>query len=783
MADDTKEPLPFDGIPLLNLDEKSGQPPACRLKAPKTLRDIFTRAREDDNTSAMNRADTQDLLDGGAPWDERELAEAGCAGMTNMNFRGAETTLDRSMAPYYKMVQTPDELVSVKTLYGAEEDRPGWEAIMNEEITRTYRRASWFVFQTSRLIHKFIWDGLGVGHYRDKLDFRYRAAGLGQFYFPRQSFIDESEHEVVVAIDEFGVAGSGGLYNMIRNAPQGEASYNGWNVTAVRKAITKATASTPAYQDWERLADEIKNNDLSVQNTTQKVRCIHGFVQEFDGTITHYICTEQCYTENGNEEDFLYVCKGQYREMRQALVVMAYGLGTNTKTHGLRGLGYKIYPFEQQFNRSMSKAITCSDMASSLMLKSNDENGYSGVGYQTIGNATVLDPEFELVQFTAPDLQRSVMPIVEEMKALRNERTAGYSSDGVFDGDQRKTKAEVVAHLEQNAELSDVEQDFFHIPFERLMGESIRRLTRRTYLPMDPGGREVHDLQLRLVKRGVPLEAFFQLDLGATEVPRAIGGGSASSKTLSLSRMEEKYGRMDDVGRANFDWDSAVDACKSTAAASRYFPKNGVPRTTVDTQIAILQNAQLIQGLEIPVLPSDKHLAHAREHVKPLIQMFEMAEMGQIEWSDAAMQYQGLYAHCVEHVENADGDPATQEEVAALNQMLQKIGEVISNGLKEAERLAQEAAENPEQAEAGAAEAGPSPEQVARVEEARVKLDNMREDAAAKRQIMIEAAQTKNAIADSMAASKIARDRMLAAAKAQMPPPAAKKAAKKAPKK
>lgn len=774
------EPLadPFDGIPVLDLTPK-GQPVPQRLKKPKVLREIFVQARDDDKQAAMNRADCQDLLDGGAPYDDKELEEAGVPQTTNINFRGAEDRLEKAMAPYYRMVQAEDLLVRTPTKYGDPEEREYFSQVLSEEISSIYRKSRWWTVQTPRLLHKYIWDGLGIGFFRDNRDFRYRAAGLGQFYFPRQSFTDENEHEVIVASDKMGVAGQGSLWEKISKAKEGEDEVEGWNVAAVKKAIQKATAGDAPYQDWELLMDELKNNDLSVANKAREVRIIHGFVQEFDGTVSHYIATEECYIDGGgpDDEDFLYICRGDYTEVNQVLTMFAYGLGTNTKTHGIRGLGYKIYPFEQQFNRSMGRMIDCGYMASSMMLKAVGKDAdYSNAGYQMIGNSAILDPDFEFANVTMPDLADSVMPVIEQMRQLRNERTSGYTADSVFDGDQRKTKFEITAGLEQTAELSDVEQDFFFLPFITLMRESVRRLSSRSYVRMDPGGKEVQKLRLRLAKRGIPLEALFQIDLDEVTVVRGIGGGSASSRTLKLQSLEEMYGRMDDVGKANYDWDKAASRV-GTEQAARYFSRDVTPRTTTDTQIAILQNAQLIQGINIPVLGTDRHLAHAREHLKPLVEMYEAAELGQIDLAEAATQFNLLYEHTVEHVTMAEGDPATEQEVAALNEMLQRIGEVIGNGLKEAEARAQEAEEQGEPGE------GPSVEEQARLQEAQNKIDMARESNAAKIEAMQESNRVKNAIADAAAGAKIRRDDFMAKAKAAQMKAAAKKATKKAAKK
>lgn len=73
--------------------------------------------------------------------------------------------------------------------------------------------------------------------------------------------------------------------------------------------------------------------------------------------------------------------------MTEAFVLFPYGTGTNTKLHSIRGLGYKIYPFEQQINRSVSRLIDQGELASSLVLQGETESDYANMGLEYIGNS------------------------------------------------------------------------------------------------------------------------------------------------------------------------------------------------------------------------------------------------------------------------------------------------------------------------------------------------------------------------------------------------------------
>jgi len=753
-------PTVFDGIPLLTMDE-AGEVPNARLSKPSSLRQIFVRFRDDDQTNAMNRASIQLLIDGDTPYEQSELDDAGQPDTTNINFGGAAEQLELAMAPHYDLIQSPETIVSVSTLHGAAENRDEWNAGLSEEISRTIREWDQFQFQTLRLCHKFILDGVGVGHWPDELDWRYRGSGLDQFFFPRQTFATESELEIAICTEEYTVTR---LYSAIKNREA--AIGNGWNIKAVNRAIQKATAQTPMYQDWGRLVEELKNNDISVSHNTPLVRVINGWVKEFDGTVSHYITTEDPYAE-GDSEQFLYVSRSKYRSMREAMVLFPYGLGTNTKTHGIRGLGYKIYAFEMQRNRSLSRLIDQGNLASSLMLQVEGEEALSNVGLQYFGNTAVIDPNCKVVQYAAPDLQRSVMPVLQEMERLRSQRTSGYSSEGAFQGDQRKTKFEVSAQLQESAQLSNTALDFWNNPFGRLIQQVVRRMSRRSYVPQDPGGREVADLHLRIVKRGIPLEALFMLDIKATKLVTGIGSGSASARTLALQRISDLRPRMDDVAQQKLDRALARDAV-GAAAAEEFFPKDGIKRTTSDTSIAILQNFVLLADQEVPVLSSDYHLAHAEEHIKPLMDMFTAVEQGQLPIEEGAQRMRLLYQHAAEHVEQISGDPASIEKAANLRQILQQIGEVVSNGLKKAQAQAAKQQEEAAMAEAEGQppmdggqppmEAGPSDKDIAAFEKHKASMQFAQEKHQLKIQQMVEDAATRRAIADADAAAKITRN-------------------------
>lgn len=733
----------FDELELRKPNE-DGTAPKERLESPKRLRDIHVRLREDDRVNAHNRALCQALLDGEPPYDQAELNDANQPDTTNLNFQGSEQQLERAKAPYYRLLNSGENLVSVRTTYGPEDERAEWESIMDEEISAAIRGCDEFPYEAERLIHKFVWEGVAVAHWKDNEDWRFMASGLGQFFFPRRVAATEARQELVTAEGEMTISE---LFRKIQGCGDREAKGDGWCRRTVLAAIKKATNNDPTYTDWEKLMEEVKNNDLFVGTRLPVVRVVHGFVKEFDGRVSHYIIPE----DDCEDHAFMFRGRGTYASMTEALVLFPYGSGTNTKLHGIRGLGYKIYPFEQQRNRSIGRLIDKGLQASSLVVQAQDETDMANLGLTYFGDLAVLPPGISFPNVPIPDLQRSVVPAIDIMERLRNDRTAGYSQENVFDGDQRKTKAEVMAHLEQSASLSDSAIDFFYNPLDRLFQQVVRRMSRQGYVPMQPGGEEIRELKLRLLKRGVPIEAFHRLDWKRTRVVRVIGAGSAAARTVGLQRMGELRPLMDDVGQQNLNRELAIDAV-GVAGADKFFPRDGMFRTTVDTQLAILQNAHLMNGEPIPVLSSDKHLAHAREHLKPMIEAYPMAAEGRITVGEFAQRFIGLFSHTVEHIGMVQGDMAVAGEVAQMRQMLQRIEEFINNGVKELEAMQQE-----QEAAGEQPQGGPSPEQAAAFGKAQAEIEamNRKTDAAIANEV--RRTEARIAMDDAKAAADIKR--------------------------
>lgn len=737
----------LDEIPVAGVSE-TGDVPESRIKDAETLRTVFNRLKEADEGSSKNRAVIQAMFDGAPPYDQGELDRSGQGGRTNVNFGEAEAQLEFAMAGYIDLMQSVDSLVTVSTGYGETSERPEINEILAEELSRTIRQWPQYNFNTLHLCHHFVAHGVGIGYFPDSTDWRFKGTGLGEFYVPRQTFASEDDLEIATARRSYP---TWHLYRKIAN--EEVATALGWNVPAVKKALAKAASKSVSDTSYEELQAEMKNNDFGCSASHKEVLTVHAWIREFDNTITHYIITEN--DDCGNE--FLYEKRNAFPTMQQAFVLFPYGLGTNAKTHGIRGLGHKIYSQISVSNRLLSQAVDSGMLSSAMVIQPNDEEVNSELALAYLGNLAIVNPNVEIKDAHAPNLSQAVIPILSEMERRLNARVGQYSTQNIFSGGERKTRFEVAAQLEQAARLSNTALDIFYGPFERLIREVVRRLSRENYLTSEPGGREAADLRLRLIKRGVPAEALYKLDHGATKAVRAIGAGSPAARSLALAQLTDYAPAYDDVGRHNLLRDRTI-AAVGVAQADRYIPKKLGSRPPDDAKTAQLENHILITGGDVDVLTTELHAVHAEIHLEQLNRMNEDINKGIVPMAEGVPVMLPLYDHTAVHVDQISGDPIIVERAALYRQNLQQLSETIDNGLREIEAAQRKAAE--EQAaggQPGAAPAGPDLKLLARYEEHKAKLAMAKEKHDQEMMFRLQKASLERSLEDARNASQIRR--------------------------
>jgi hypothetical protein len=738
-------PLPIDSLDLQTLPEK-GPAPTSRLKDAKSAHELYTKLKEADSFSSANRASIQAMFDGEPPYNDDDLVATGQGFRTNVNFDEASNLLEQSMSAYVDMLHSVETLVTVKTTHGEPTERTSHEEVIAEEISRAIR--SWPLFNYNFLANcrNFIADGVSVSYFENELDWRWRVAPLAEFFFPRKTQASEGELEVACSERSFQ---SHQLFSYIREEKVAENL--GWNVPAVRKAIMKSSEKTGVLSsDWEAVQNELKNNDLYCGATSSEIKVVHMWVQEFDQTVSHYIFLAE------SPEEFLYKKLSRFDSMEQALVFFTYGIGTNGYYHSIRGLGYKVFPQVQVSNRLRCQMIDSAMMSSSIMIQPQTQEATEDLSMVYYGPFAVITPDVKILERASPNLSQSAIPVLNDMSNQIQSRSGQYTQNALNDT-REKTKFEVATQLEAISKLSVTSMNLFYEPWQRLLREVVRRLTRVNYIDMQPGGKEAAVFRRRCVARGVPEAAINALDIETVRVVRAVGAGSQAARQMVFSELDSVSSSMDPKGRNTY-LRERIASRVGWDQVDKYLPAETEGRPIDDDRFAEIENNIMASSaMPMTVRPNDNHVVHLRSHVNALDGFVQAMDAGQTTIEQATPAMSVIHAHAVLHIELAAGDVVAGEELPALNQRLQQVGEIVYNGVEHMKRLQRE-----NQGATGAP--GPSLEEqkasqelMRRIVEHQAKLKMLRETHQLKLTIEREKAQQKRLLDDATTAAKISR--------------------------
>jgi len=662
-------------LDVAGLDPRTGEVPDKRVSTVDAARSIYNTMWTSDLGSSKNRSLIDAMFGGAPPFDPDDLVEIGQSERTNIDFGIAAAVKDQSLAQYYDLTASVPMLARVQTSYGTPEQQSDWNGIISEEYHRSLTEWTEFEFNHQLLSDQFVSHGVGVAYFEDETDWRYRITGLNEFKMPRGTKASEAEIEVCTVEREY-LAHQ--LYAFIREPEVAEEL--GWNVEMVKQALMHACLATPTpyLADWEKLEIELKNNDLLYGNSKAKrVKVVHMWVQEFSGKVSHMIFLKDplpADTGFGEAmEEFLYEKFERFDAPTRCFVTFTYGIGNGTY-HGIRGLGYKIYPHIQLINRMRCGMSDGALLSSALIVQPSDASTRSleDLTLSYFGPYALFPSGLKIVEKATPDFRQNMMPVLADMTQTLQNNTIGFQSRAVTPEGQARTAYEVRAQLQQEATLSSASINLFYHPWKRLLWEVYRRLSRRDASVLEPGGKEAVNFKKRCMARGVPAEALYNVT--QVDPVRAVGNGSPAMRSMVLNQMMSMYGALDQEGQAHLLRDN-IAALVGQEAVGRYAAPIGQPlRPPIDDKIAILENATMSHGTAVPVSPGEDDFIHASRHLQALEELNQTLGQGQADPQASLMAMEAFLPHTSQHVQRLGQDKLRSQAVGLMRQKLQQLG-------------------------------------------------------------------------------------------------------------
>ena len=703
MSSDTQ--FEIDALDKLGSLDASGKPVVTRLKDVKSALAIYNGLLKADDRSSVNRARVDAMFDGANPYNQSQLNSSGQALKTNLNFGEAQRLLDISLSAYVDLYSSLEKLVEVKGTLGEPSEITPLEDIVAEELTHLMR--SWPEFHSSylRLCTTFIKHGVAFSYFDNPDEWRFRVGSFADILIPRQTPANENFIDVAIGRRDYHLHE---LFSFIKN-PKAAAKV-GWDVNEVKRVIMKNASTsgrrgqTAAFEDWEMLQAELKNNDIYTGYQNPTVSVLHFWGREMDGSVSHYLCAED------TPKEFLYKRLSRYEKPEQAYILFTYGTGSNGTYHSIRGLGHGIFYHIQTSNRLRCQMIDGAMLGSAVMIQPESQRALDELGFTYYGAYAVLSPNVNLIAKDVPNLSTAVQPALQDISNQLALNTDTMSTYGPEQSSPYRNQMQVVADMDVQTRLSGASLNLFYSSWNRLLKEVVRRIV--TSNKRDPA---LDEFYTRCFNRGVPIEFIETLDLGRTKAVRSIGNGSYANRLVALRELQAISGSFDEVGRKNLTRD-IVSTRVGHDLADRYAPANVDPRPTIDDKIAFFENQQLIEGAPVPVLPTEMHGAHLQVHVPSLLQLIEQLNAGAADPVQALPALQAFYQHIAETVQLVAGDPAFELLVSETNQALQYAEEMINNTSKQVQKMERDQAAQPQEGE------GINPELQSKMEEHQLKM-------------------------------------------------------------
>lgn len=672
--------------------------PKPRIDTAAKLRAPFVKMRDDDRTLALDRVKVQRMLEGEPPYVRDAQKRTGRANDCNLNFLDGSAIHEKAMAAYVDMATSPENLVDIPVRGPDPEANIRTSQVVSREYSKMLRSEEGWLLNFLLLCRYFVAQGVGVSFFPSKRDWRWRAAGLGEAYFPKKTRATEGEVNLCIIRQSYSPSQ---LMKIVGKPEAAEKA--GWNVEMIKRAIASAAHNSgqfTSFNNYEDVARAVRANDLNMDTIVGEIQILHGISRELDGKVSITMATEDEIIDKFKDPDdgLLYRDDNCYDAINQAMTLFAFGIGSNGDIHSIRGLGWKIFPHVMEMNRMWSRLVDVTKAAGGLMVRAR--TGSDMLKAQAIhrGPLTIISDGLEEVQRGDPRIAQSIMPVITQLSGHMRSNVGQYSPSMAFGDTADRTRYEVMAHLEDASRLSITSIALFYQPLDRCVREQFRRV--RNMKEGYPGWDTVKPFFDALEREGIPRKMLETVDLQDVKAVRAIGAGSEGQRRAALSELLEMYPRYDPIGQQNILRDITAMLAGGYENATRYVqPVYAEKREPIDSKIAILENSALLNGEWIEPQPGEIDVVHLRRHIERLESEIERVQNGEVDVAEAAESLQLLHQHTMQTAERMKGDPGLQNDIAYALQTISQIGEIMLNGVrKRRAQMAEEEAFGPGEA-------------------------------------------------------------------------------------
>lgn len=657
----SKYPGPVKQTPSVTTEEFDEMDEQRRVKDVASALSIYNRMELDNTLRSATFARVRNQLEGGRPFDPGMLEEQGAAWQTNVNFGDSQAARDRTLLPYWKMVNDVPHRIATTVLANTP-NAEKYAAAFNEcfdEFLDDWNED--YQLQFMMLTKNFVDYGPGLAHWPDKDSPRYKAPNVTRVLFPMNTKMTPESWDVMALVEDVGPSE---LYRKIRNKTETRRSKEaGWNPEIIKHTIcTFKDGNYPDYMDYTRWQDILVNNDIMVSSPYEPIPLIWLFVKQFDGKIGAYAFTKQ-----DGVDDFIFKNEDYEEEFRRIIGAIWYDTGADAMIHSIKGFAVKNYYFSSLLNRTKSRMVDSATMSLGLNFqRESDAVPDESPPIENYGPVTIFPSGFRQLQYY-PQQQTaaSVITMLENNAAANNSLYREQSQQ--IEQTDTATQAKILAA--QQSETSAASSSIFLAQIGgNIFSEQMRRLRRKGNTDKD-----AKEFVKRMREKGIPDEVIFETRI---RVKAGANAGLANPAMRILAFQEGMaLANQPGVNRRWFLENYIANKYGANAVDKALFPE-GQSSSTYQARQAMQENVDFGQGHPLPVIPEDDHFVHLQTHLERLQPIAGSAQSGQELSPEQMVALTIGVEHSSEHMQYLSQDQTQKAQFASIRPLFSQIQSV-----------------------------------------------------------------------------------------------------------
>lgn len=644
-----------------------------------------------------NRVNTaiQGMVDGNPPFSRQKLQQNGQLWRNNVNYMEGKALTSAALAPYYDLFAANRYYFEIKTYYGTLEQQEQWSNYITE--IADYRLKSWtgFDFNMQAMLQNMVLFGKGFLMWMDDGDWRFKFVNQFKVLVPNGTDGYVEDLEVVVLRQAYRVDQ---LWAMIKN--DSAAAAMGWNreatLTAIANAVPEFVTGAAGMQwNYDQVQQMMRDHDISQGVRCATVQAAHVLVKEFDGRVSHYICTEDGVGPTKEKPDASgkndYMCKRPSAFDSFGNMLATFFLETlDGSWNGAAGLGNQIYSSIEAKNRLRCAEVDAAFLRSGITLQAKTPTATQKTALVQIGAFNIIPEGYDVQQSTIMGDVAGLIAVQRDLDQLISSNTGVYRQRLDKPQGNPRTAQEVRLEYQSSATLSQSAINRFYGNLDRFGAELFRRLKK------DSEFRE------SLKERGVPLEALD--NILCVRAFRNIGNGSMFMRQQIFEMTQPLTVMMNEKGRNNWLTEN-IAATAGQDAAMRWNPQPN-PMELPDDQVAIAtgQVADMKIGVPAVTTASQNPVIFSSVFLDAAEQSLQSIDHGghPVE----VLAFMPLVMHAIaSQLQRIQGDPSRKMALTQLSKRFQVVSQATNKLQSQVQQMANQQQQDAQQQQPDSPEA------------------------------------------------------------------------------